>query len=372
MTGAWFNPTTFSPIQAAQLQYTLALQFQANPAALGQLGLINQLYGQDAQLRGGFSPYAPGQAFLGPTGAIPQPRVEFSGAPAGKGLTTNPQGWPQGSVQTAGGYTIVPEGKDAAWSVYGPNAKPGDQPMSRIWGDPHVNEKDGTRWDFTKNSNFRLPDGTNIAVSTTSQTGQSVTAGLDITNGGDRVQISGIDQNKPALGQVTHDGYQARAGLQGDTYHLGGNGTDNVKWFLERDGVMQGEVTGAHYDNKTNRYEQDVNKESKYAVDPSLRPPVGSPAWGNQLRMEAVDVARRTGRPEYAGDIANLMQADHVHGQLVQQLGYDPLSMFGGYGGWGGYPQMTYSVGSLFQTLAQQEVINQLYFNARSGGPIQA
>lgn len=374
MTGAaWFNPTSFSPAHAAQLQYNLALHCQTNPAALQQLGLLNRLYGQDALLSGGYGaqgPYSQGFA-AGPCGCLPSPQIQFSGAPAGRGLTTNPEGWPQGAVRTAGGYTIVPEGKDAAWSVYGPGAKPGDPAMTRIWGDPHVNEKDGTRWDFTKNSNFRLPDGTNIAVTTTSQTGQSVSSALDITNGADRVQVSGIDRNRPVTGAVTHDGYQARAALSNstDTFHLGGD-ANNQRWFLERDGKMQGEVTGARYDRSTNRYEQNVNAESQFQVDPSLRPPFGSPAWGNQLRMEAVDIARRTGDPRYATDMANLMQADHVHGQLAHALGYDPTALFGGYGDFGGFPQMGWSVGSLFQVLAFQEMQNQALAAGRVGAPI--
>jgi hypothetical protein len=364
MVNAWFNPTSYSPASMAQFQYSLAMHLQTNPASLQQLTLLNQF----PQLGGWQQLQAPN--FTGPAGYVPQPRIEFSGAPAGRGLQTNPEGWPQGSVRTAGGYTVVPEGKDAAWSVYGPNAKPGDAPLTRVWGDPHVNEKDGTRWDFTKNSNFRLPDGTNISVDTTSQTGQSVSSTLNITNGMDRVTISGIERNRPQTSAVSYDGYEYRA-AQGnrDTFHLGGT-ADNQRWFLERDGRMQGEVTGARYDSTTNRYEQVVNGDSQYTVDPSLRPQFGSPAWGNQLRMEAVDVARRTGNAEYAHQVAQLMSADHVHGQLTQMLGYDPTRLFGGYGQFGGFPQMTYSVGNLFQLLALQEIHNQALANSRGSTPI--
>jgi hypothetical protein len=369
----WFNPTSFSPAHAAQMQYALALHAQGNPAALQQLSYLNQISSQDALLRGGYGqqgPYSQGFA-AGPCGCIPSPQINFSGAPAGRGLTKSPEGWPAGAVQTAGGYTVVPEGRDAAFSVYGPGAKPGDQPITRVWGDPHVNEKDGTRWDFTKNSNFRLPDGTNIGVTTTSQTGQSVTSALDITNGADRVQISGINSNSPTTGDITHDGYQARAHLSNgtDTYHLGGDAT-NQRWFLERDGRMQGEVTGAHYDRTTNRYEQDLNRDSQFSVDPSLRPPFGSPAWGNQLRMEAVDIARRSGNHDFAHNMGNLMHADHVHGALTHALGYDPTMIFGGYGGWGGFPQQQLDVGSLFQVLAFQEAQNQYLAYGRGGAPI--
>lgn len=354
-------------------KYQLALYAQQNPFAAGALQpLIGPMFGQDALLRSGFGQtgwQTPGIA-AGPCGCVPQPGIEFSGAPAGKGLQTNPGGgFPAGAVRTAGGYTIVPEGKDAAWSIYAPGQKPGEKPMTRIWGDPHVDEKDGTRWDFTKNSNFRLPDGTNIHVGTTSQTGQSVSASLDITNGTDRVQVSGIANNRPVTSAVTADGYLARAQLSNstDTFHVGGNGSTDVRWFKETNGVMEGQITGAYYDGKTNRYEQRVNKDSQYFVDPSLRPPLGSDAWGNQLRMEAVDIARRSGNPQYANAMAHLMEADHVNGMFRQAFGFDPAMLFGGYGGNGGFGQQTLSVGNLFGLLQYQEAINQWSARARQG-----
>lgn len=360
----------FSQLQA--WKYQLALYAQQNPVAANALApLISPHFGADALLRGGFGQggfQTPGFGHS-PCGCVPQPNIQFSGAPAGRGLQTNPEGWPQGAVKTAGGYTIVPEGKDAAWSVYAPGQKPGETPQTRIWGDPHVSEKDGTRWDFTKNSNFRLPDGTNISVGTTSQTGQSVSATLDITNGNDRVQVSGINNNRPVTGQVTQDGFLARSQISNstDTFHLGGAGGSDVKWFLERDGKMQGEVTGAHYDRTTNRYEQKVNADSRYAVDPSMRPPFGSDAWGNQLRMEAVDIARRSGNPEYARQMSMLMEADHVHGLIQGAYGFDPLMALGGYGQFGGFQQQQLSVGNLFQFLQYQEAINQWSAQARTG-----
>src|SRR5688572_19066000 len=85
-------------------------------------------------------------------GCLRAPQMDMGCAPTGQGLSKNPAGWPQGSVRTAGGYTIVPEGKDQAWKIYGPQQGPDDKPLSRVWGDPHVDEADGQRWDFTKSS----------------------------------------------------------------------------------------------------------------------------------------------------------------------------------------------------------------------------
>ncbi|MBX7253646.1 MAG: hypothetical protein K1X50_16820, partial [Candidatus Promineofilum sp.] len=49
-------------------------------------------------------------------------------------------------------------------------------------------------------SSFKLPDGTNIAVTTSAQSGQSVTTGLDITNGADRIKVSGVNKIHAILG----------------------------------------------------------------------------------------------------------------------------------------------------------------------------
>lgn len=245
-------------------------------------------------------------------GCLPPPSADLQSAPAGKGLQTNPPGWPQGSVRTAGGYTVVPEGKDAAWRIYGPNQAPSDKPLSRIWGDPHVDEADGQRWDFTKSSNFRLPDGTLIDVKTTSETGQSVTQSLNIVNGSDRVSIDGINHNRPQLSAVSRDGFQYRANVMSqdrDTFVLGGTnrhdgGNDRVQWARERNGQIEG-VIGGTINNIDGRgsYGQRIDAHRTFQVDPSLRPdPAVNPgAWGNQLRGEVVDAAAQN-LPPYLRD----------------------------------------------------------------------
>src|SRR5690606_19714641 len=159
-----FNPTSFA-MTALAFRSTVFNSCHQNPLGAQQaLQPLTALFQADALLRGGFCGHGASlesmRGLVPSRPCIPSPGIAHSGASAGKVLTKDPAGWPQGSVQTAGGYTIVPEGKDAAWSVYAPGQKPGDKPNTRIWGDPHVDEKDGTRWDFTKNSDFVLPDGT--------------------------------------------------------------------------------------------------------------------------------------------------------------------------------------------------------------------
>lgn len=248
-------------------------------------------------------------------GCLPPPNQDLASAPAGKGLQTNPEGWPQGSVRTAGGYTVVPEGKDAAWKIYGPEQNPGDKAMTRVWGDPHVDEADGQRWDFTKSSNFRLPDGTVIDVRTTSETGQSVTNSLNIVNGSDRVSINGINENRPKLSEVTRDGFDYRARLQAenpnrDTFVLGGtgkeaDGNDRVQWARERGGIVDGVISGtvSNVDGKGS-YGQQIDGNRKFTIDRTLRPdPISNPeAWGNMLRGELADAAGFNLTPEQRQD----------------------------------------------------------------------
>lgn len=194
---------------------------------------------------------------VGPPNAPPAPTT-----PPPDGLKVGGvPGFPDNAVRTPGGYTIVPTGKDATWNIYSPGQKFGDEPETKIWGDPHVNEKDGTRWDFTKDSNFALPDGTVIRCDTTSEVGHSLTQALTIVSGNDKVEISGVNTGSPKVGQPTHDAEawltQNAATLQaGATFSLRSNGKD-VDWFRSTNGQLEGVITGSkdNFDGK-NSYDQ--------------------------------------------------------------------------------------------------------------------
>lgn len=249
---------------------------------------------------------------------LPPPRPEFAGAPAGKGLEKNPAGWPAGSVKTAGGYTVVPEGH-TSWKIFSPGQKPTDKPSTHVSGDPHVNEKDGGRWDFSKTSDFTLPDGTKIKAQTSAETGHSVTTGLDITNGADHVAVTGVN-GKPSVSNVKHDGYEFRATENAKNpnrpeFKLGGDGDD---WFMVKDGKM-GEITGAQY--KGGSYQQNIDGKG-YRCDANLRPQFGSNAWGNMLRDNALDFI--SSRPGLSPAMANLIgqgfHAEHSMDQLFNNM----------------------------------------------------
>jgi hypothetical protein len=108
-----------------------------------------------------------------------------------------------GKITTPGGYTIEAT-KQHEWIITGPDGK-----TTRIWGDPHVAEGDGGKWDFKRDSTFVLGDGTRINVKTApwGDGKMTVTSGLEIISGNDRVNINGIDKGKGVVGQVTQDGF---------------------------------------------------------------------------------------------------------------------------------------------------------------------
>jgi hypothetical protein len=241
----------------------------------------------------------PTNAFAPQAGCLPKPDIANANAPAGKGLQKDPEGWPKGSIRTAGGYTIVPEGKKAGWSVFGPEQKPGDKPLTNVHGDPHVQEKDGTKWDFTKSSTFRLPDGTQIHANTTAEHGKSVTKSLDIVNGNDRASITDIDKNKPQTSEITQDGRDfAAKNANRDNFVLGGGGQgkDEVQWARERNGKLQGVITGSKQDvDGKGSYDQVIDKNAKFLnqeknvdVDRTLRAdPFSNPTdWASQLKND--------------------------------------------------------------------------------------
>jgi hypothetical protein len=108
-----------------------------------------------------------------------------------------------GKIHTPGGYTIEADG-NTAWKITGPDGK-----CTTVSGDPHVHESDGGKWDFKRDSSFVLPDGTRINVQTKpAGNGMTVTSGLEVVNGDNRVEISGVNTGHPQTSQVQHSGQQ--------------------------------------------------------------------------------------------------------------------------------------------------------------------
>jgi hypothetical protein len=151
---------------------------------------------------------------------------------------------PQGSlkadsdvVTTPGGYKIESTGK-FDWKITGPDGK-----VTEIQGDPHVREGDGGKWDFKRNSTFVLGDGTKVNVTTTPYgNGATVTQGLEIISGNDRVTISDMDKGKGKIGDITQDGYAHANSFGGNDVFVMGKESDD--WSFQGKEVIGSENGG--------------------------------------------------------------------------------------------------------------------------------
>jgi hypothetical protein len=112
------------------------------------------------------------------------------------------------AVRTFDGYMVRAEGKEQAWTITGPDGK-----TTRIWGDPHVNESDGNKWDFLTRSTFRFGNNKVTAEVSPAGNGTTFTSRITIYSGDERVTIGGIDKNKPEIVSVSKDGKQHDDGL---------------------------------------------------------------------------------------------------------------------------------------------------------------
>ncbi|WNG35205.1 DUF1521 domain-containing protein [Archangium minus] len=144
-----------------------------------------------------------------------------------------------GKITTPGGYTIEQLGQ-FEWKITGPDNK-----ETRVWGDPHVEESDGGKWDFKKNTEFVLGDGTRIDVTCKPYgNGATVTGQLDIVNGDSHVRVTDIDKGKGKVGPVTDDGH-----AQLSTFNIAGAdhvtmGKTTADWTFEGREIVGSENQG--------------------------------------------------------------------------------------------------------------------------------
>lgn len=119
-------------------------------------------------------------------------------------------------ILTKDGYAVRCEGKQEAWTITGPDGK-----ITRIWGDPHVQESDGDRWDFTERSSFTFGHNKITVEVKPLENGTSLTSQITVYNENERVTVSQIDENKPQITSVSSDGREHDAGLSdGKLYKL--------------------------------------------------------------------------------------------------------------------------------------------------------
>ena len=182
------------------------------------------------------------------------PMLEESSQPAGSLKADG------NKVTTAGGYTVEVLGT-SEWKITGPDGK-----STRIWGDPHVHEGDregGTGetnggWDFKRNSTFVLGDGTKINVTCVpgGAAGATVTGGLEIISGNDRVVVKDMEKGAQKFGTVTQDGFAHANSFQGDVF-VQGKETDDWsfggKEILGSEGMGETFKTGGTLEPPTTR-----------------------------------------------------------------------------------------------------------------------
>jgi hypothetical protein len=189
-------------------------------------------------------------------GAPSSPAPSDSAHPSGN-LKTDPK---TGVVTTPGGYKIEATDK-FDWKITGPDGK-----ETKIWGDPHVAEGDGGTWDFKRDSTFVLGDGTRINVTCKPYgNGMTVTGGLDIISGNDRVQITDIDKGKGKTGPVTADGYaNVNAFGNKDVFVMGKESDD---WSFQGK-----EVIGSNNGGESFKLGKDLAAGTTTPTNPTTKP----------------------------------------------------------------------------------------------------
>ena len=129
------------------------------------------------------------------------------------------------TVRTPDGYVVKAEGKEQAWSITGPDGK-----TTRIWGDPHVLESDGDRWDFKERGSFMFGANKITAETVPAGNGQTLSYRLTVYSGNERVTVGGINTNKPVIVAVGQDGKQHDDQLADGTQYTRSLGANGEAW----------------------------------------------------------------------------------------------------------------------------------------------
>ncbi|MEJ2611492.1 MAG: DUF1521 domain-containing protein [Candidatus Thiodiazotropha sp.] len=153
------------------------------------------------------------------------------------------------TVYLDNGYRLVCDGKECGWKLLDDEGK-----VLHVFGDPHVRESDGGKWDFKADMTFKLEDGTKITVQTKDWgNGMTVSDNLIITKDNQCVQVTGIAADKPVISEVTNngeemdaktdDGYVASEMGGVDDWSLNGNEITHNLPFVD----YQTYLDGMHY-----------------------------------------------------------------------------------------------------------------------------
>lgn len=134
-------------------------------------------------------------------------------------------------VSTEDGYTIRFSGKMQEWTITTP-----DNTTTRIWGDPHVEESDGDKWDFSKQSSFVFGNNKITVETIEAGNGAYYSKTVSIYNGEDRFTLTGVDTNKLELVDWTFDAETHDAELDdGEVYHFEKEDSGGELWRKEEE-----------------------------------------------------------------------------------------------------------------------------------------
>lgn len=206
-----FLPQQFNPFQGPQCGSPFGNQF-GNPFGNPLGSPLGNQFGSPV-----------GDQFGSPFGSpIGQPNC-FPGGPGSldgslpvKALETSTNEQGNIEVVTKDGFKIATEGKGQAWTITSPEGK-----TTRIWGDPHVNESDGDKWDFQKQATFEFGENKITVEVAPYGNGNTVTSAINIYSGNERVTIDGIDKDQPKITSAMSDAFYHDLQLSdGDVFYL--------------------------------------------------------------------------------------------------------------------------------------------------------
>lgn len=120
------------------------------------------------------------------------------------------------SLKTPDGYQIDFAGKDEQWTITDSAGR-----TTKIWGDPHVKESDGDRWDFVEQSTFSFGNN-KITVRTNPSSnypGKTYSSEVTLYHNDERITVGGIDKNSLNLLGWEHDATAHDSGLDDGTHY---------------------------------------------------------------------------------------------------------------------------------------------------------
>ena len=122
------------------------------------------------------------------------------------------------NISVKGGYNIKFLGKDQALTLTTPQGT-----TTKIWGDPHVIESDGDKWDFKNQSTFGFGDA-KITIETTpygKDKTKTLMKSVTVFCDNERVSVTNIDKDMPTYGGWGIDGKSLDTNIaDGDSFSM--------------------------------------------------------------------------------------------------------------------------------------------------------